>query len=150
VTPSRHFRLERVRALREQHEDRAKEELAASLAHRLRGEALFRRACEALDTARGTHVSTVGTGDLHGGDLIAMQAWLDRVERERRAAELDLDRRDAEVGARRDALTQAAQDRQALERLKDRWSTARAAHVERLAAGELDEIALRGHVRRSA
>jgi flagellar protein FliJ len=143
------FRLERVRALRERAEDLAKEEYASSLAHRLHGEAMLRAAAEHRDRARaearpGEHAVVTGT------DLLASHAWLERLERARQAAELELDRRDAEVDARRAALADAARERHALERLRERARADHAAEAARREGAELDELALAAHRRRAA
>src|SRR3954471_16016944 len=80
------FRLEKVRALRERAEDQAKEDYASSLRHRLEGAALLDTASEHRDRARAeTHTAFSRSGT----DLIATQAWLDRLERARQAAELE-------------------------------------------------------------
>jgi flagellar FliJ protein len=140
------FKLERVRALRERKEELAKEELAASLALRLRGEAMLQAAVENVEQARGTQRAAVGTA-MSAHDLQAAQAYLERTERERESASLDLDRQDAEVDARRSALQSAARDREVLERLKERK---RAEHVREAGRREgalLDEMALNIHRR---
>ncbi len=82
-------------------------------------------------------------------DLLAHQAYLERVEQAREASALDLDRHDAEVDARRDALREAARERQALERLKERRRADHARAEMRAEGVVLDEIALVQH-RRSA
>jgi flagellar export protein FliJ len=85
-----------------------------------------------------------------GAELIAAQAWLERVQRSEEQAALELDRSDAELAQRREALTTAGQRRQALERLKDRQREAHRVKSARREAGILDEIALTGHVRRAS
>src|SRR3954462_7252979 len=52
------FRLERVRALRERFEDQAREDLAASLSVRLKGEAMLRAASENYSRAQDTRRET--------------------------------------------------------------------------------------------
>ena len=94
--PAFTFKLERVRALREQTEERAKEELAASLALRLKGEAMLTAAAHNVDGARRSQRATAET-PVSGHDLQAAQAYLERAERERDSASLALDRSDAEV-----------------------------------------------------
>jgi flagellar protein FliJ len=140
------FRLERVRSLRERAEERAKEELAAGLAHRHRGEALLHEASRIAGEARSTAHHTALSG-ASGADLKAAQLWIERAERERQAAELDLGRREAEVDARRVVLARAARDHEVISRLKQR----RAADHERAAAAAeqstLDEVALAVHRR---
>jgi flagellar FliJ protein len=141
TSPPFAFRLERVRSLREQAEDRAREELAAGLAHRLRGEALLREATRVAAEARAAAHGAVLAG-ASGADLQAAQAWLDRVEQRRQAAALDLHRRDAEVDARRTVLARASRDHEVVSRLRDR---ARADHERaalRREQSDLDEIAL--------
>jgi flagellar protein FliJ len=142
------FPLERVRALRERTEDQAKEELAASLAHRLKGEAMLRAAGNAVKDAQSVQRSALATGS--GTDLMLAQAYLERTERAREAASLELDRRDSEVEARRNALQYAAQERQVLERLKERRRADHEREVARREGIALDEIALDIHRRKSA
>ena len=146
-SPTFTFRLERVRALRERAEDQAKEEYAASLAHRLDGAALLRAAADERDRAR-QDVRPDGDMPLSGADLMAAQAWLDRLERAREAAALELDRRDAEVSARHTALVNAARERHALERLRERRQADHALEAARIENAELDELAAAGHRRR--
>ena len=143
------FRLERVRALRERAEDSAKEDLAASLSHRLAGEAMLRAASHRLDGARDAHRNTAG-GPISGAQLMAVQSYLERAERARVAAAEDLDRRDADVEARRSALIEAARERQALERLKERRRADHAAEEGRVESAALDEMAIAVHRRRKA
>jgi flagellar FliJ protein len=147
-SPHFSFRLERVRALRERAEDHAKEEYAASLAHRMEGESLLRAAADTRDRARAE--ARTGVGGLSGMDLLASQAWLERLERARQAAELELDRRDAEVEARHVALVNAARERHALERLAEKRRAEHTLETNRREAYELDELAAAGHRRRAA
>jgi flagellar FliJ protein len=147
-SPHFSFRLERVRALRERAEDHAKEEYATSLAHRLEGESLLRAAAETRDRARAE--ARAGGDGLSGMDLLASQAWLERLELARQAAELELDRRDAEVEARHVALVNAARERHALERLAEKRRAEHALESNRREAYELDELAAAGHRRRAA
>ena len=142
------FRLERVRSLRERAEDHAKEEYASSLAHRMEGVAMLRAAAEHRDEARAA-VRPSADAALSGTDFLASQAWLERVERARQAAELELDRRDAEVDARHIALVPAARERHALERLHDKRKAEHAVEANRREAYELDELAAASHRRRT-
>jgi flagellar FliJ protein len=144
------FRLERVRALRERTEERRREELAASLSHLVRGEAMLRAARERVDEAAHRQRELLGSRGLGGGDLIGLQTNRERLERAQRAAEVDRDRFQAEVGARRGALREAAADREVLERLKDRRRAAHQLEARRREAGARDEIALTRHRRREA
>lgn len=140
------FRLERVRSLRERAEDQAREELARGLAHRLEGERHLQAADQAVIDARDVSLGTL-RGGAQAADLVAAHAFLEHTHRSRQSAALDLDRRDADVQARREALVVAAREREVLERLE---RTARARHDAenaRLEQVVLDEIGLAVHRR---
>ena len=87
--------------------------------------------------------------DRSGIDLLAHQAYLERTETARRATRHDLDCRELEVADRRDELRQAARDRQALERLKERRRAEYQREAARIESLMLDEIAI-NNFRRSA
>lgn len=140
------FRLERVRALRESFEDQAKEELAASLSVRLKGEAMLDAASERCGDAHEARRASAAI-DMSGPDLAAAQAYVERTQRARLAAELELGRREAEVEARRTALLAAAREREVLERLKTRRKADHTRETERRESVVLDEIAIIGHRR---
>jgi flagellar FliJ protein len=146
-TPSFTFRLERVRSLRSQAEDAAREELAQQLALRMRGEAMLRQATLAAADARAAGLAAVQRPGASGSDFMAAQAFLERRERERREAALELDRQDAEVEVSRGRLTEAARERQVIDRLEQRQRTAHEAAWARRGQVELDEIALSVHRR---
>jgi flagellar protein FliJ len=143
------FRLERVRALRERREDVAKEELAgAMVAHRLCEE----QEQEAADRVAQAHIEqrNGSSAAATAGELIARQAYLERSEQAHLTSRRDLHRQELELDRRRDALTTAAMERQALERLKE---TRRADHEREVARREgllLDEMAINGFRRRAA
>ncbi len=141
------FRLERVRALRESVEDQAKEELAASLSVRMKGEAMLEAASESFAHAKATRRGATEIA-ASGDQLVAAQAYLERTEQARLAAELELDRREAEVDARRTALQSAARERQVLERLKERRKADHIRELDRREGVLLDEMAIVGHRRR--
>ena len=82
-----------------------------------------------------------------GMDLISAQAYIERAERTRREAALDLDRQDAEVDARRSALQAAARDRQVMQKLEERQRAEHNRAWARRAQGAQDEIALGVHRR---
>jgi flagellar FliJ protein len=65
----------------------------------------------------------------------------------RREAALDLDRQDAEIEARRRVLTEAAREREAIDRLKNRQKAAHEREAARREQIELDEVALGMHRR---
>ena len=147
-TPFR-FSLERVRALREHTEDAAKEALAGAMADRDRSEQIAREATDAVDQARQAQLA-VGAGPVNGHELLARQAYLERSERVQAASRERLGRSERTVAQRRAALTEAARDRQALERLKEHR---RADHEQELARQESmvqDELALGVFRRREA
>jgi flagellar FliJ protein len=146
-TPSFTFRLERVRTLRERAEERAKEELAHELRLRLRGEAMLREATHAVGQARVVGRDTFSGDRTSSSDLLAAQAYLERAERTRREAALDLHRQDAEVAARRALLAAAARDRQAIDKLKDRQRADHEREWSRRSQNQLDELALAVHRR---
>jgi flagellar FliJ protein len=147
--PSFTFKLERVRALREQKEGVAKEELAASLALRLKGEAMLTAASENVELARHQQRETAAAA-VSAQDLQAAQAYLERVERERESAAIAMYRTDAEVEARRDLLQTAAREREVLERLKTRKREEHKREADRLEGAALDEMALGIHRRAKA
>ena len=146
ATPFR-FGLERVRELREHDEDRAREEFAASLTRRERDAAALHAASELVRQARDARLDG-GTGPRTGQDLIAQQAWLERVEADRRKAELEVARRDAEIESRRQALGAAQQRREVVERLKERHRAQHQAADALRSTAALDEMALAIHRRR--
>ena len=99
-TPSFTFRLERVRTIRERAEDRAREALTVELRNRAEGEALLRDAADAVTAARDHGSQRPSpSGRISATDFISAQAFLERTERLRVEASLELSRREAEVDA---------------------------------------------------
>ena len=145
-TPSFTFRLERLQSLRRRAEARAQEELASELRLRMRGEAMLLEATHAASAAAQAG-RDAALGRASGLDLIAAQAFAERRESERKAAALDLSSREAEVDARRTALTAAAREREVIDRLERRKRAEHEAERARLEQIELDEIALGVHRR---
>jgi flagellar export protein FliJ len=145
----RDFSLERLRQLREHDEQLAKEQFAASLGQRLRGQAMLQHASLAV---RASQDATRGAAGVQrsGHELIAAQAWMDRVRASREEAALHLDRYDAELEARRAALGEASQKRAVLDRLKDRRHAEGQLAANRVESSRLDEIALAQHRRQGA
>lgn len=138
------FRLERVKSLRERAEQLRAEELAASVARRREGEERLQAAAERVAQARELRRTTALAS---GSDLLSMQAYIERTQRVERAAALDLDRRDADVDARRAALVSAAREHRSLTRLEERRRAEHAREVARLEGAHLDEVALTVHRR---
>jgi flagellar export protein FliJ len=147
--PRNDFSLERLRQLREHDEQLAKEAFAASLGQRLRGQAMLQHAQLAVrdsqDATRGAAVAPRS-----GHDLVAAQAWMDRVRATHAQAALHLDHYDAELAARRAELGRAAQKRAVLDRLKDRHGATSRLAAARVEHAQLDEVALSQHRRQVA
>jgi flagellar protein FliJ len=143
------FGLERVRDLRAHDEELAKERFAASLSQRLRGEAILRAAEEQLHDAR-IGGAPAAQASLSGADLLARQAWVERLERSKADAEVRLLGLDAQLAASRDDLTDASRRREVLDKLKERQRQAHVADQLRREGAALDEMALGIHRRRSA
>ncbi|PTL59171.1 flagellar export protein FliJ [Paraconexibacter algicola] len=143
------FGLERVRRVRVHDEDRAKEALAASLAHRERHEARLQAVAAQLESARfAAPLAAEAAVDVAA--LRARQAYVERLERTRLVAALEVDRADAEVDARRTVVTAASRKREVLDRLRDRQAAAHRLEIARAEGVRLDEIALQGHLRAKA
>jgi flagellar protein FliJ len=147
-TPSFTFPLERVRSLRERAEERAREALSNELRARDERADALRAAEDAVDSARdATRDAVAGGGMTSAQTLRSLQGFIERREQLRAEASLDLDRQDAEVAARREILTAAARDRQAIDRLKERRKAEHDAHWAVRAQNQLDELALAVHRR---
>jgi flagellar FliJ protein len=147
--PSFRFRLERVRALRERAEDEAKEAFAGAMMDRFRSEQEMEDAARRVAQAREAQLDAAAA-PITATDLMARQAYLERSERAHQASKEDLNRRDQTVEERRGELTEAARERQALERLKENRRIEFVREQERSEAADLDEIALNGFRRRAA
>jgi flagellar FliJ protein len=147
--PSFRFSLERVRALRERAEDAAREALAGAIQDRHRSQVAMEQAAQTVLQARDAQLEA--TGSLVGADdLLARQAYLEQSERNHRASLDALGRSEAVVDQHRHKLTEAARDRQALERLKDHRRSDFDREQARLESIELDEVALNNYRRREA
>ncbi len=147
IGPSFRFRLERIRALRERREDEAKLQLGGAMARRQACEQQVSAAAERVTNARRSQFLT---GLCSATDLVARQAYLERVENAHRSTLNDLERFERDVVGRRTELVEAARDRQALEHLKARRLADHLRETARLDAVALDEIAINGFRRRTA
>ena len=150
-TPSFTFRLERVRTIRERAEERAREDLSNELRVRAEGEALLEQAADAAVAARDH--SRAHRADRSVSRRLtssSAQAFIERTERLRIDASLELARREAEVAARREVLAAAARDRQAIDKLKERQKAEHDAEWARKSQNTLDELALAVHRRGGA
>ena len=147
-TPSFTFRLERVRDLRSRAEDQAKEALSTELRNQTASQMRFddarnavRAACDITRHAHGT------TATISAHNLQAVQSYLERTERLRSEAALELSRAKAEVAMKRQHLAEAARDRQAIDKLKERQKAEHDAEWARKSQNTLDELALAVHRR---
>jgi len=140
------FKLESLRALREQTEQLAKEELARELARKAERDAELDAAEERLRDARAAGQIPAGT-TVTGGDLVSVQAYVERRERERLAALDDLRAQEEEVGVSRKRLEAAARDRAVLERLKQRQGEEHRRAEAKAEEATLGEIAINTHRR---
>jgi flagellar FliJ protein len=147
--PSFRFRLERVRALRERREDAAKQELAGALMRHRRCEEEVEAAAARIANARAAQADA-SREPSSATDFIARQAYLERAERAHQATRQDLQRHELELAQRREVLMKAAQERQALERLKENRRAEHEREVARKEGMMLDEIAINGFRRRAA
>lgn len=140
--PSFRFRLERVRALRERRETQAKQDLAGAISRMTATEQDLCRAEETLEHARAQQRELAGPlANVAAGDLLARQAFLERVEAQRRARVNELSQREAEVAQRGAELTVAAGEHEMLNRLKERRRGEHNREADRREQGALDEIA---------
>jgi flagellar FliJ protein len=145
------FRLERVHYIRRQKERGAQEELAAALGREAGEEATLGQVDSTIEGAREEFRGASGCGEvLSGTDLAANQAYLERLAGRRAVAVRDLNASRDEVGRRRRDLELAAQERQALDRLRDRRRADHDREAARAESSQLDELALAGHRRRQA
>jgi flagellar protein FliJ len=142
--PSFRFRLERVRALRERHEEQAKQDFAVALGRRQQCREEVARADDRIVQAQRAQARAAGR------ELHAHQTYLERMEHARTLALEELERQEIELEARRVALTKASQDREALERLKEKGLADHLREAARIDQITTDEIAGNGYWRRAA
>lgn len=140
--PSFRFRLERVRAVRARKEKLAQQELAVAISRRSDAQEGLRSADAELDQALCEQRSAAGaSASTSGGELLARQAFLERLEAERSRQAQELAQREVDVADRDAKLTTAAGEHEMLNRLRERH---RGEHDRELARRErnvLDEIA---------
>lgn len=139
------FRLERVRALREDRETEAKQNLAGALA----------RESECMNRLTSTDDQIVAArsaqrrqpADFKAIDLLSHQVYVEQLERRRQTVAEELRRRASETDRRRGALTTASQERQALERLKTKTIAAQRNQLAHREQQLIDEVASNSHRR---
>jgi len=122
-------------------------QLAGAMARRNECEEALGAAAERVQSARDAQVAS---GPSNPGDLLSRQAYLERVENVHRSTLNQLERHEQNVAGHRDALTEAARDRQALERLKARRLADHKREAARQDAVVLDEIAINSFRRGAA
>jgi flagellar protein FliJ len=136
------FRLERVRAVRERSEQLAQEELARSITRLSDSEAHLRSVEADLEQAREHQRDASATsGTVGAAELMARQAFLERVELQRSAQQLELTRSEADVADRNAELTTAAVAHEMLVRLRDRRRSEHDREQARVESNLHDEIA---------
>lgn len=145
------FRLERVHGLRRQAERSAQEALAASLGRRLESERALGELEATIEGAReAEREAATGAGERvlrSGSDLIAVNAYMERLAGNRAAAVRDLGEREGDVVASRQGLLVAARERQAMDRLRERRQAEHLREAARVEGAQLDELALAVHRR---
>jgi flagellar export protein FliJ len=136
------FRLERVRAVRERKEKLAQRELADAISRRSSSAAELREADADLEHARAEQRSIAAEREaVSATDLLARQAFLERVEAQRRTRISELEQREAEVDERDAELASAASEHEMLNRLRERHRGEHNREAARREVGVLDEIA---------
>ena len=136
------FRLERVRAVRERSEQLAQQELARAISLRSDTEADLRATEAHLEQAHVEHrAHTSDAHTLDATELLARQAFLERVEAQRGAHVQELRQREAQVAERDAQLTTAATEHEMLSRLRERHRDEHERELASLERTALDEIA---------
>ena len=136
------FRLERLRALRERREQLAQEQLAHSISGLQRSREQLRESQAGVEQALAEQRRATETArTLDGGELRARQAFLERMEQQRRCQEEQLTRSEAEVARSNDRLALAASEHQMLVRLRERRRGEHAREQSRIEGQANDELA---------
>lgn len=142
-----------MRWLRQQTERSAQEELATSIGRRLSSERSLQEIDATIEGAQESERSAARDGGAQarsGEELLAMDAYLERLAGTRAAAARNLAESEGEVADRRGTLVAAARERQALDRLRDRRLAEHRQEATRAEGGQLDELALAAHRRGSS
>jgi flagellar export protein FliJ len=145
------FRLERVRAVRERREKLAKQELAEAISRRSSSQADLRTTDAHLEQARDEQrtVSAEPT-TVSATDLLARQAFLERIEAQRGRHARELAQREAEVADSDARLATAASEHEMLKRLSERRRGEHDREAARRERNVLDDIAAARFGRSSA
>ena len=136
-----HFSLETVRSLREEAEQRARQDLAQELAQDAARRSEVAAADARLESARDL-TRPVSGASVTVDVLRARQAYVERCEREQAQAEASARAQEAVVERRRMLLEAASRDRKALERLKEHHQAAHLREELRRETAELADITL--------
>lgn len=140
--PGFHFKLERVRAVRERAEQLAKQDLAEAISRHSDTEADLRATEALLEQAHEQQRTGATTAEsVDAGELVAGQAYVERIEAQRANRARDLQTRETEVAARDAQLTKAAGEREMLERLRERRRSEHEQETSLREQGVLDEVA---------
>jgi flagellar FliJ protein len=140
--PSFRFRLERVRALRERREKLARQDLATAITQLSSTREDLQSADLRLERARRQQRDAAcERGTVSADELRAQQAFVERVEAQRRVHGHELVQREAEVAQRDAELSTAAGDHEMLKRLRERQRKAHEREVARREVNLLDELA---------
>jgi flagellar export protein FliJ len=139
--PSFRFGLERVRTVRKHGEQVAQQALAGAVERRDKREAEYRLAEQRAGGARAARLAAAAHTQ-SAAELVDHQIWIERTEQAQAAVAADLSREEQEVNRRRQALTAAARDRKALDRLEARQRAEFETGLARSEGKVLDEIGL--------
>ncbi len=139
--PAFHFRLERVRAVRERKEKLAQQQLANAISRRSSTEANLRTTDAHLEQAHAEQRTADAEPDVvSAGDLLARQVFLERIEGQRQVHARELEQREVEVADSDAKLTTAASEHEMLNRLRERHRGEHEREAARLEGNALDEI----------
>lgn len=139
------FKLEPVRSLREQAETSAKEALARELAAQRDCDEALAQASERLDEARRAAASHDGV--VEAAKLRSLEVFVERRELEQAIAGANAATQAERVEAGRRQLTQASQDRQVIEKLKERRKRRHEELATRAEEKLLEDVGLSVHRR---
>jgi flagellar export protein FliJ len=140
--PAFRFRLERVRAVREGKKKLAQQQLAEAISRRSSTEADLHTVDANLEQARAEQRTVAAEPSaVSSTELLARQAFLERVEGQRGLCARELEQREAEVADRDAKLTSAAGEHEMLNRLRERHRGEHAREAARRERNVLDEIA---------
>lgn len=135
------FRLERVRAVRERREKLAKQELAEAISRRSSSQADLRSTDAHLEHARDEQRIATEPKTVSATDLLARQAFVERIEAQRGRDARTLQQHEAEVAERDAKLATAASEHEMLKRLSERRRGEHDREADRRERNVMDEIA---------